>query len=195
MTRRRARRHVRVPPDLTSLFDVLFIVIFVALIRAAAAQQAAAQAAAPPPKPPPAPVAPAAPSVLRSQAIAQITANLEARPTVIARVTKEGKIRALEAGDKQVALDMPLLEHSPDPDVAIAYLGDRSADLRLCRLLSLHLAIPDLANHLVIVAPDVRSADLPHALYMGLRRDVERCTTDQKGLAVVVEPEPTKATP
>ena len=40
---RRNRRRVHVPPDLTSLFDVLFIVIFAALIRAAATQQAAAQ--------------------------------------------------------------------------------------------------------------------------------------------------------
>ncbi|HET7502744.1 MAG TPA: hypothetical protein VFK02_17100 [Kofleriaceae bacterium] len=37
----RARRHVRRPPDLTSLFDVLFIVVFAALIRAAAVQHAA----------------------------------------------------------------------------------------------------------------------------------------------------------
>ena len=38
---RRAKR-VRYPPDLTSLFDVLFIVVFASLIRAAAVQNAAA---------------------------------------------------------------------------------------------------------------------------------------------------------
>ncbi len=187
MSARRGRRHVRVPPDLTSLFDVLFILIFVALIRAAALQQAAAEALAP--RPTPQPTQPVAPSALRARALVQLEADLQARPTVIVRVAKDGKLTALETGDKRVALDVPLLEHSPDPDVALAYLPDRSAELRVCRLVGLHLALADLADHLVIIAPDARGADLPHALYMGLRRDVDRCTIEQRGLAVVVEPD------
>jgi hypothetical protein len=95
----------------------------------------------------------------------------------------------LESGEQKRPLDVPLLEHDPDPEVAMAYLGDRSAELRICRLVALHLQLDDLANHLVIIAPDARGADLPHALYTGLRRDVERCQLEQRGLAVVVEPD------
>lgn len=189
MSRRRPRRHV--PPDLTSLFDVLFIVIFVALIRAAAAQQAA-EAAQPVPAQPPRPQPPAQPlpsAALQAKALAQLAAQLESRPVVIARISRDGKLTALELGDKRVALDLPLLEQSRDPDIALAYLGDRSADLRVCRQAMLHLAVPDLGGHLVIFAPDARGADLPHALYEGLRRDVDRCQADQRGLAVVVDPE------
>ena len=47
---KKRRRYVHVPPDLTSLFVVLFILIFAALIRTAAVTQAMAQAAAPTPK-------------------------------------------------------------------------------------------------------------------------------------------------
>lgn len=188
MSRHRHRRHVRVPPDLTSLFDVLFIVIFAVLIRGAAAQKAAAEAAAPKPAPVPPPVEPLPPSALQAQALAQLSAEVAARPTVIVRIAKTGKVTALESGAKQIALDVPLLEHSPDPDVALAYLGDRSAELRVCRLVALHVGVADLTNHLVIIAPDARAADLPHALHEGLRRDVTRCLADQRGLAVVVEP-------
>jgi hypothetical protein len=184
---RRHRRHVRVPPDLTSLFDVLFIVIFAVLIRGAAMQQALAKAEAPPEPGPPPPPQPA--SALKTQALAQLDTQLAARPTVIARISKAGTLTMLETGEKQTPLDVPLLEHSPDPDIAMSYLGDRSADLRLCKLIVLHSQIADLANHLVIIAPDARGADLPHALYTGLRRDVERCQSEQRGLAVVVEPD------
>ena len=103
-------------------------------------------------------------------------------------VKRFGKVTALESGPKQIPLDVPLLEHNPDPDIALAYLGDRSAELRVCRLVSLHVGVADLTNHLVIIAPDARNADLPHALYEGLRRDVSRCLTEQRGLAVVVDP-------
>lgn len=182
---RRARRHVRVPPDLTSLFDVLFIVIFVVLIRAAAVQNAAAQAAKPAPAPPSVPLAP---SALHVKALAQLEQQLAARPVVIVRIAADGKLTALELGGRRVPLDLPLLEQSRDPDVALSYLGERSAELRVCRQTVLQLGLTDLAGHLVIFAPDVRNADLPHALYEGLRRDVERCQTEQRGLAVVVEP-------
>ena len=183
---RRARRHVRVPPDLTSLFDVLFIVIFAALIRAAAVEQAAQAATKPPP--------PAAPPVrlanveLQVRALADLGKQLAARPYVVVRVTGKGAISALEIGDKQTSLATPLLEHSPDPDIGLAYLGDRAAELRICRVIAVQLGVPDLARYLVILAPDVRLADLPHALYEGLRRDIDRCLADQQALAVLVDP-------
>lgn len=173
--RRRARRQP--PPDLTSLFDVLFIVIFAALIRAAAVQAVAA----PKPKAPPPPLDPAS---LRARAIADVAT----RPAIIVRISAAGTISALEADGKVTPLDVPLLEHSPDPDVALAYLGDRSGELRACRIAALHLGAADLARYLVIFAPAQRLADLPHALFDGLHRDVDRCLADQHGLAVIIDP-------
>ena len=161
----RARRHVRRPPDLTSLFDVLFIVIFAALIRAAAAQHAA-EAAKPVP-PPPRPMDPAS---LQMRAGTQVAE----RPNVIVRVAADGHVT-------EPVVDS-LLEPSADPDVALSYRGD------ICALVHAHAPTLDLAKSLVIIAPAAHLADLPHALYEGLRRDVDRCLQDQHGLAVIVEP-------
>jgi len=185
----RQRRHVRMPPDLTSLFDVLFIVIFAALIRAAAVEKAAAQAAVPPPRPP----VKLASAQLQAAALADLGKQLAARPYVVVRISG-GSIKALELGDQLSTLDTPLLEHSPDPDVAIAYLGDRAAELRICRVVTVHLGLPDLSSHLVIIAPDQHLPDLPHALYEGLRRDIDRCLADQQALAVLVDPSVETAT-
>ncbi|HEY3804253.1 MAG TPA: hypothetical protein VGL61_16665 [Kofleriaceae bacterium] len=185
---RRSRRHVRVPPDLTSLFDVLFIVIFAALIRAAAAQaQVAALTAKPAPAPSPVALDPAS---LRARAIANVDAELHARPTIVVRVSGAGSITAIESAGKRLALDTPLVEPSADPDVALAYIGDRSADLRLCRIAALDLGLRELASYLVIIAPDRRLADLPHALFDGLHRDLDRCIVEQHALATIVEPGP-----
>jgi hypothetical protein len=182
----RARRHR--PPDLTSLFDVLFIVVFAALIRAAAIQNSAAQSAQPPlakpqPPPPPAPIA-----ALQKRALADLDKQLASRTPLVIRVSEKGVVDALEAEGKRIALDVPLLEHSPDPDIALAYLGDRSAELRLCKVAALRLKTEKLSRYLVIVAPARALADLPHALVEGLRRDVERCLAEQQGLATVVDP-------
>src|SRR5258706_8078884 len=187
---RRGRRHVRVPPDLTSLFDVLFIVIFAALIRAAAVQ-AAAQ---PPPKPtrPPAVLDPA---TLHARAIAAVDRDIAARPTVIVRVSEAGTVTALEADGVVTPLDVPLLEHSPDPNVEIAYLGERSIELRLCRIAAVHLAAMELPRVLVIIAPAQRLADLPHALFDGLHRDIYRCLVEQHSLAGILEPGPAAPPP
>jgi len=181
--RRRARRQP--PPDLTSLFDVLFIVIFAALIRAAAAQSAAARPAPPVPPAPPVKLDPAS---LHARALADLDAELAARPAVVVRISAAGTITALEQARGVTPLDVPLLEHSPDPDVAVAYLGDRSAELRVCKIVALHLGVPDLAKVLVIIAPAQRLADLQHALFDGLHRDLDRCITEQKGLAAIVDP-------
>lgn len=179
---RRARRHV--PPDLTSLFDVLFIVIFAALIRAAAVQAAA--------KPKPVPAAPPVkldPSSLRARALADLGQQLAAKPTVIVRVSPAGTIDAIEADGKTLAADTPLLEHSTDPDVVVSYLGDRAADLRVCRIAALTLGGLDLSHYLVIVAPARRLVDLPHALFEGLHRDLDHCLLEQHAIAALVDPQ------
>jgi hypothetical protein len=190
---RRWRRRGRVPPDLTSLFDVLFIVIFAALIRAAAAQAEvdAARAPAPvaAPAPPPGPV-PLDPASLRGRAIAAVTAAVTARPTVVVRVTAAGSLVAIEAPGRTVKLDTPLLEASADADVGVSYLGDRAADLRVCRVVAVQLGVADLSAYLVVVAPDRKLVDLPHALFDGLHRDIDRCGAEQRGVAALVEPGP-----
>jgi hypothetical protein len=160
---RRTRRR-QPPPDLTSLFDVLFIVIFACLIRAAGAQHAAEAAKRPPP---PKPMDPAS---LQARAGTQIAE----RPNVIVRVGADGKVT-----EPVIA---SLLEPSEDPDIALSYTGD------ICGLVHAHDPTVDLTRSLVIIAPATRLADLPHALYEGLHRDVDRCLQDQHGLAVIVEP-------
>jgi hypothetical protein len=181
------RRSLR-PPDLTSLFDVLFILVFVSLVNAGMNQQKVdeAEAAKPRPTPPAPPVPLPPPSViaLHDEALAE----LGARPVLIARVSIDGVLTAVEADGKRVAMDVPLIEHVADPDVAIAYLGDRSAELRVCRQAALHLGVPDLSPYLVIVTPEAALADLTVALVSGLRRDADRCLAEQHGVAVVVDP-------
>jgi hypothetical protein len=193
----RSRRHLHRAPDLTSLFDVLFIVVFAALIRAAAVEKAAAHPSEPPR--PSAPVIPPAAAELREHALAQLEADLASRTPLIVRIAASGTIQALEVGDRRIALDAPLLEHSPDPDVAIAYLGERSAELRICHVAAIHLGISELSRYLVIIAPALPLADLPHALFDGLHRDLDRCLTEQHGLAALLDPAalppPPRATP
>ena len=178
------------PPDLTSLFDVLFIVIFACLIRAAGAEHAVAQTLAPPPRRPPVAVAPLDPASLHARALGQLDRELAAKTAVVVRIAAAGTITALESGGKVEPLDVPLLEHEPDPDVEVAYLGDRSSALTVCGVVAVHLGAADgeLRDYLVIIAPALALDDLPHALYEGLFRDVERCQTDHHGLAVIVDP-------
>lgn len=186
----RARRHAPRVADLTSLLDVLFILVFASLIRAAAVQDAAARAAQPAP-PTPVPRVPALPAdvaTLRTHALAALDQQLAARTPLVLRISAAGTLDGLEVDGKRTALDVPLLEHSPNPDVGVSYLGDRSAELRLCQIAALHLGAADLARYLVIIAPARALADLPHALYDGLHRDLDRCFTDQHGLATVVDP-------
>jgi hypothetical protein len=186
----KSRRHAYRRPDLTSLFDVLFIIIFASLIRAAAAEKAAADALAPPPLPavPARPATPPDIAALRTRALADLDKQLATRTPLVIRISAKGIVEAIEADGKRIALDVPLLEHSPDPDVAIAYLGDRSAELRVCRVAVVHLAVTELASYLVIVAPAIPLADLPHALHEGLHRDLDRCFAEQRGLATIVDP-------
>ncbi|MCX5743707.1 MAG: hypothetical protein NT062_14540, partial [Proteobacteria bacterium] len=114
--------------------------------------------------------------------------ELAGRTPLVIRVAADGKIVSLQAGGTTRSLDVPLLEQDPDPDVGLKYLGDRSTELRLCRIAAVHLALPDLARHLVIVAVEAPLADLPHALFDGLHRDLDHCLADQRGLATLVDP-------
>ncbi len=184
-----SRRRVHRTPDLTSLLDVLFILIFASLIRTAALQNAEANEAPPatpvvtmPPQPP------TEIAELRTRALANLDQQLASRTPLVIRVSPQGVIITVEANGKKLPLDVPLLEHSPDPDIGIAYLGERSAELRVCRVAALHLQAKDLAAYLVIIAPEAPLADLPHALHQGLHRDLDRCLTDQRGLATIVDP-------
>jgi hypothetical protein len=196
------KRRVRKPPDLTSLFDVLFIVVFVALIRAAAAQQSAAAAVeAAKPVEPPKPAAPASgdlvgagnnvpmeTAALKKQALANVASELAGRSVLIVRINDKGVVTQLETEGKKLPLDVPLLAHDPDPTIRLAYQGDRSAQLRACRVAALQLGVQDLAKHLVIFAPARARVDLPHALISGLERDIARCLADQQAIATIVQP-------
>ena len=186
----RQRRRGQRPPDLTSLFDVLFIVVFAALIRAAAIQNAAATPAPTPAPRPAAPTLPADVATLRMRALVELDAQLAKRAPLVVRISAQNTIASLEADGKQIALDLPLLEHDPDPDVALTYLGDRSVDLRICKIAALHLKVDDLSRYLVIIAPHSAVADLPHALHDGLFRDLDRCLADHRGFATIVDPTP-----
>jgi hypothetical protein len=197
---RERKRFVRRPPDLTSLFDVLFIVVFVALIRAAAAEQALAKATEPPPpEPTPPPPAPLTVDVaaLRMQAASHLHKDIDARTPIVVRIAAPpvranapdaslgARIEAIEVEGKRIPLDLPLLER--DPRVNLAYLGDRSAELRLCKIAATRAGLTDLAKHFVIVAPTLPLRDLPRALTDGLNADVARCS-ELRGLASLVDP-------
>ncbi len=195
MKPRTRRGRVRRPPDLTSLFDVLFIVVFAALIRAAAAQQALAQATAPappisrPPQPPPDVAA------LRVRALASITAELSERTPLVIRVSAAGTVEAVEADGKKLPLDVPLLERDPDPTISASYLGERSSELRICRIAAVHLAVPDLSRYLIIVAPAEPRERRFVVLNAGLDADLARCFVEQHGFATIIEPAPAPPAP
>jgi hypothetical protein len=210
----RRRRQVQYPP-MTSLLDVLFIVVFASLIHSAALEKKASEAAAlaeEPPEPEPAPQADAGPAAaaadpaaqaaldaeqLRGAAMTQLMAGLEGRTPLVARVGRDGRLRALERLDNgavsSIPLSLPLVERVPDPDVALVYLGDQQEGLRLCSLLRLHVGAPDLSGVLVIVALDAPIDEVSVALANGLQRDAERCLAEQRGIAVIVDPRAAEA--
>jgi len=189
------------PESLTSLLDVLFILVFAALVHLAAVGEqvrAAPPAAASARTPAPdagvagidagiAPALPAGHAELRERALIELTRALEGRTAAVARVSPDGTLRAVELGDRTVELGVPLLERVPDPDIALAYLGDRSGELRVCKVVALRLGVTDLRRYLVVIAPDVPLSGLKVALVAGLRRDAERCLAEQQGVAVVVD--------
>jgi hypothetical protein len=179
-------RHVRRPPDLTSLFDVLFIVVFAALIRAAAVENAAAH---PVPAPTPrAPETPPAVAALRQRALANIDADLAARTPLVVRISRDGTIESVEADGAQHRLVAPLVERSPNPELRLAYSGDVSPQQRVCRIAAQTVGAADLSRYLVIMVPAVALNDLPESLHDGLYRDLKRCRDEQNGEAALVDP-------
>ena len=187
---------------MTSFLDVLFLLVFAALIHAAALAEKARTAEAQPkpaavaPLPPPGPGQAAIdPERLRKVATAEILAGLESRQAVVARISPDGRLRRLErrqdGAPVVTSVELPLVERVPDPDVNLVYLGEQSPDLRLCSLIRLQLGAPDLASTLVIVALDLPLDQLSVALARGLQRDVDRCTGDQRGVAVLLDPRAT----
>jgi len=191
----RRTRHVRRPPDLTSLFDVLFIVVFAALIRAAAVENAAARPPTPAAAPPRAPGPPPEIAALRQRALADFASELANRPPLVVRISAHGTVESIEADGKRVAAATPLLEPSADPEFGVSYLGDRAADLRICRMAALYLGTAQLARYFVIMAPAVPLVDLPHAVRHGLDRDLIRCLTEQHTIATLVDPADLPAPP
>jgi len=65
----------------------------------------------------------------------------------------------------------------------------------LCRIAARRLGAADLARYLVIVAPAAALDDLPEALFEGLHRDLDRCLSELRGLAALVDPTMLPPTP
>lgn len=126
------------------------------------------------------------------QAVTNLTLGLKQRGVVYAKVSATGVVTTVDrarAGEAvHLGLGAPLLERVPDPDVALAYLGDRAPELRVCAIVKERLGTDDLAGTLVVILPEVALAELPVALVRGLERDQQRCLDDQGGIAVLVDP-------
>lgn len=194
------------PQSLTSLVDILFILVFAALVQRAGSMQRereAAEASEPvvlasgvqgaavlhvPPAPP-------ASEELRQAAIASLASELQARPAIIARVSRRGVLSAVElppaAGKaaELVTVELPLVEPVSDPDVAIGYVGERDGSRRICEVVAAKVGgAAALAGKLVVIAVDAPLAELTVALVSGLRRDVEQCLTAHRAAAVLLDP-------
>lgn len=179
MSRRRQSRG----PDLTSLIDVLFILVFAALIQTAGREPGEVEAA---PEPEPEPMATAPDAGVAEPAIP--TPALAGRAVALVRISKHGVLTAIELPDGRHEVGVPLVEPSPDPDVVLVYLGDRSPDLRVCRIAALQIGAVDLSQHVIVMTTEVPLEELTHALAEGLKRDVSRCLAEQTGVAILVDP-------
>jgi hypothetical protein len=202
------RRGAPGQPSFTSLLDVLFILVFATLVHEAASRQgAAAPAPSPTPTPAvaaaavdagtPAPAPAPAPGYaeLRRAALTALRDDLGGRPALIAHVSRDGRLVAVELADRRIELGVPLLARVPDPDVQLSYLGDTSPALRVCAVVAQALGARDLAGDLVVITADAPLGELTVALVAGLRRDAERCLPDQRAVAVVVDPAPLAGAP
>lgn len=193
------RRGVRYA-ELTSLLDVLFILVFASLVQAAAlVKKAREPAASPPPARAatsptlPRPGLPPSRAAVRRQAAARLLDLLRKRGIIYVRVSAAGVLTAVEVEDeggrvRAQRLRIPLVQRVADRDVGLVYLGDRNAGLRICSLVRLNLGRQDLAQHLVVVVPELPWERLRYALVEGMLRDQDRCFADEKGTAVVVDP-------
>ncbi len=186
-----SRRRATSPGSLTSLLDVLFILVFASLVQSTARGEERTAAAAPADEPvataPEVPAPPAAMAALRSAARAAVDARLTQAPLVVVRIAADGLLVELEHAERR-PLGLPLLEQVADPDVAVAYLGDRVPALRVCGVVARELRTDDLSGHVVVIAPAVALAELPVAIVAGLGRDLVRCQREQGAMALVIEP-------
>ncbi|PKN22223.1 MAG: hypothetical protein CVU65_15415 [Deltaproteobacteria bacterium HGW-Deltaproteobacteria-22] len=153
--------------------------------------------------PPPAPVvtlpAPASPGAvpsadlptLRAEAARTLVARSARAGVVRIRISATGHILRLKADmaglSRDQAVDIPLLERVPDPDVGLSYLGARVGDLSLCSSVRRALGLRDLGGALVVIETALPLRGLPVALVEGLNADQLRCYEEEKGLAVLVE--------
>ncbi len=175
--------------SLTSLLDVLFIIVFASLVQSTARgeerreSESAAIAAPAMPGPPPTFAA------LRQAAVAAAVQHVETAPLVVVRVAADGTLAELEWAGERRAVGVPLLERVVDRDVGVAYLGDRAPALRVCGVVARELRSVELAGYVVVIAPASALVELSVALVAGLRRDLTRCQTEQRAMAVIVEPQ------
>ena len=94
-----------------------------------------------------------------------------------------GRVFAADAYDAAVAhpgrsaadLKRDALDH-PAEVLRLAGIKD---GMRVADVLAGDGYYSELASYLVIVAPDTRLVDLPHALFDGLHRDLDRCIVDR----------------
>lgn len=154
---------------------------------------------------------PPAMAELRRAAERRVTDELRARPAVVLRVSARGVLTSLEVAPGEtgalaallappgaasppgatavpgarVALELPLLEKVPDPDVALGYVAERDPQRALCEVAARRLG--SLGGALVIVAVDAPLDELMVALVAGLRRDVERCLLEHRAAAVLLD--------
>ncbi|HUQ08239.1 MAG TPA: hypothetical protein VM261_37350 [Kofleriaceae bacterium] len=192
------RRRTKPEGSLTSLLDVLFIIVFASLVQSSARGEArvaeaeeAALAKAQATKASPGPVVPAAPAelvALRDAAVSVTTTRMKSAPMVAVRIDADGSIVDVEWAGEKHALGLPLLERVADPDIAVAYLGDRAPALRVCGVVAHELRVAELPGYVVVISPAVALAEMSVALVAGLRRDVARCQSEQQGMAIIVEP-------
>lgn len=197
---RRDRRAVRAP-DMTSLFDVLFILVFVSLVnvgvnhtaaeeaeaKAKAAESALASAQAAAPSAAPSVSASASASVAPSSAPPPI--DLSARSaTILVRIESDGTdgvLRAIERDGNVVDVNEPLLVKLDNPDAAYEYRGDRSRDLRICAIVASKLGLAELSHFIVVITTPKSIGDTNLILGAGIERDRVRCADEQKGFAVL----------
>jgi hypothetical protein len=148
-------------------------------------------AAAEPVVKPSAPVVPAPPAALvalRDAAVSATTKQMQSAPLVAVRIAPDGTLVDVEWAGEKRTIALPLLERVPDPDVAVAYLGDRAPALRVCGVVAHELRVADLNGYVVVVSPAVALGEMSVALVAGLRRDLVRCQIEQQAMALIVEP-------
>lgn len=200
---RRDRRAIRAP-DMTSLFDVLFILVFVSLVnvgvnhtaaeeaeaRAKTAEDALASASVSASAAPSvAPSVSARPSASAAPSAAPSVAppvDLSARSaTLIVRVDAQGVLRAIERDGVVTPVDEPLLAKIDDPDVVYEYRGDRSREHRICAIVVEKLGLEELSHFIVVITTPESDAKTNLILGRGINNDRLRCADEQKGFAVL----------